>query len=295
MAPSEGSVSISSWTENNGLRSPNYSFTGTVPTNFTARIAPQLVGLGLLEAIEETDIQALADEADSNGDGISGRLQLVTDAVTGETRIGRFGWKASQPSVRQQVAAALNTDIGVMTSIFPNPDCGSSQTNCGAAGSEMSDQHLDELTAYIALLGVSARRDLDDPVALQGEALFGSAGCTGCHSETFQTSPYHPHAELRDQTIHPYTDLLLHDMGPGLASTLTEGNAAGNEWRTAPLWNIGLTAGVSGGEAYLHDGRARTLHEAIMWHGGEAEASKQAYDNLTQAEKDALVAFLESL
>ena len=230
----EGSISIAGWTENNGLRHPNYSFTGTVPTNFTARIAPQLVGLGLLEAIEETDIQALADEADSNGDGISGRLQLVTDAVTGETRIGRFGWKASQPTVRQQVAAALNTDVGVMTSIFPNPDCGSSQTNCGASGPEISDQRLDELTAYIALLGVSARGDLDDPVALQGEVLFESAGCADCHTETYQTSPYHPHAELRDQTIHPYTDLLLHDMGPGLASTLTERNAAGNEWRTAP-------------------------------------------------------------
>ena len=108
-------------------------------------------------------------------------------------------------------------------------------------------------------------------------------------------SPYHPHAELRDQTIHPYTDLLLHDMGPGLASTLTEGNASGSEWRTAPLWNIGLTAGVSFGEAYLHDGRARTLNEAILWHGGEAEASKQNYVGMTQSEKDALIAFLKSL
>ncbi len=292
---SEGSVSIGSWTENNGLRSPNYSFTGTAPTNFSARIAPQLVGLGLLEAIDEADILALADEADSNSDGISGRLQLVTDAVTSETRVGRFGWKASQPTIKQQVAAALNTDIGVMTSVFPNPDCGSSQTNCGPAGSEITDQRLDELSSYIALLGVSARRDLSDSVALQGETLFSSANCTGCHTETFQTSPFHPHAELRDQTIHPYSDLLLHDMGPGLASTLTEGNAAGNEWRTAPLWNIGLTSGVSAGEVYLHDGRARTLHEAIMWHGGEADASRQAYENMTQGEKDAVIAFLESL
>ena len=126
-------------------------------------------------------------------------------------------------------------------------------------------------------------------------ALFSSIGCTGCHTDTFQTSPYHPHAELRDQTIHPYTDLLLHDMGPGLASTLVEGNASGAEWRTAPLWNIGLTAGVSGGEAYLHDGRARNLSEAILWHGGEAEASKQAFVGMTQGEKDALIAFLKSL
>ena len=132
--------------------------------------------MGLLEAIDEADIAALADENDSNSDGISGRMRLVTDAVTSETRIGRFGWKASQPSVKQQVAAALNTDVGVMTSVMPDPDCGASQTNCGPAGSELSDQHLDELTAYIALLGVSARRDLADPVALQGEALFDQHG-----------------------------------------------------------------------------------------------------------------------
>ena len=195
----------------------------------------------------------------------------------------------------RQSAAALNTDIGVMTSIMPAPDCGSQQAGCGAVGSELADQHLDNLAAYTSLLGVSARRDLTDPVALQGEALFSTIGCDGCHTPAFQTSPYHPHAELRDQTIHPYTDLLLHDMGPGLASNLAEGNASGAEWRTAPLWNIGLTAGVSGGEAYLHDGRARTLDEAIRWHGGEADASQQAYVGLTQGEKDALIAFLKSL
>ena len=291
----EGSVSISSWSESNGLRTPNFSFSGVTPTNFSARIAPQLVGMGLLEAIVEADIEALADPNDTNGDGISGRMQLVTDAETGQTRIGRFGWKASQPSVRQQVAAAFNTDMGVMTSIFPNPDCGASQSGCGPSGAELSDVHLDNQSAYVSLLGVSARRDLDNPVALQGEALFDSAGCTGCHTDTFQTSTYHPHAELRDQSIHPYTDLLLHDMGPGLASTLSEGNASGSEWRTPPLWNIGLTAGVSFGEAYLHDGRARNLNEAILWHGGEAETSKQAFIGMTQSEKDALIAFLKSL
>ncbi|NNM12299.1 MAG: hypothetical protein HKO60_10295, partial [Pseudomonadales bacterium] len=292
---SEGSVSISSWTENNGLRTPVYSFTGISPANYSARIAPQLVGLGLLEAIDEADIVALADETDSNGDGISGRLHYVTDAVTSETRIGRFGWKATQPSVKQQVASALNTDVGVMTSVLPNPDCGSAQTNCGSSGSELSDQHLDELSAYISLLGVSARRGLDDATALAGETLFATAGCNSCHVKTFQTSQYAPHAELRNQIIYPYTDLLLHDMGPGLASSLGEGSAAGNEWRTAPLWNIGLTAGVSGGQGYLHDGRARTLHEAIMWHGGEAAASQAAYDAMPAGDQAALIAFLQSL
>lgn len=291
----ESSVTLANWIESNGLRSPNFSFGAVVPTNFSARIAPQLVGLGLLEAIDESDIIALADENDSNNDGISGRPQFAVDAVSGQLRLGRFGWKATEPTVKQQVAAALNTDVGVMTSIFPAPDCGSAQSNCGNVGSELSDEQLGELSSYIALLGVSARRDVNDPEALQGEMLFNSADCNACHVETFQTSAFHPHAELRDQTIHPYTDLLLHDMGPGLASTLIENQAGGSEWRTAPLWNIGLTAGVSGGEAYLHDGRARNLHEAIMWHGGEAENSRQAYEAMTPGEQQALITFLKSL
>ncbi|MBT8137428.1 MAG: discoidin domain-containing protein [Gammaproteobacteria bacterium] len=291
----EGSVTIASWTESNGLRSPNFAFTPGTPVNFSARIAPQLVGLGLLESIPETEIEAMADPDDVNGDGISGRMHLVTDPENGQTRLGRFGWKASQAKLKHQVAAALNTDVGVMTSLLPSPDCGSAQSGCGPAGGELADEYLEKLTAYIALLGVSARRDLDDTQALQGEALFNSSGCAACHAANLQTSPYHPHAELRDQTIHPYTDLLLHDMGPGLAATLAEGDASGAEWRTAPLWGIGLTAGVSGGEAYLHDGRARNLTEAILWHGGEAEASKQAFEGLSQSEKDALIAFLNSL
>ncbi len=291
----EGSVSLESWTESNGLRSPNFAFAPSPPAQFSARIAPQLVGIGLLEAIVEADIEALADPNDDNSDGISGRLQLVTDPVTGQSRVGRFGWKAGEASVRHQVAAALNTDIGVMTASRPNPDCGVSQFDCGTSNIELSENNVDKLAAYVSLLGVRARRDLENPVALQGEALFGSAGCTGCHTDTLQTSPYHPHAELRDQTIHPYTDLLLHDMGPGLASTLGEGEASGAEWRTAPLWGIGLTAGVSEGEAYLHDGRARTLTEAILWHGGEGEASRQAFASMSQSDQNAVLAFLKSL
>lgn len=291
----EGSVSIASWTEMAGLRMPNFQFGGTVPSHFSARIAPQLVGMGLLEAIQESDVEALADPNDLNGDGISGRVRLVPDIETGDLRFGRFGWKAEQPTVRHQVAAALNTDMGVMTSVRPDPDLGSMQQVGGASGSEISDEHLDNLSAYVALLGVSARRDLDDSTALAGEALFSSLGCAACHVPTFQTSPYHPHAELRDQTIHPYTDLLLHDMGRGLASTLLEDGAEKAEWRTAPLWNIGLTDGVSGGEAYLHDGRARTLHEAIRWHGGEGEASRQAYEGLSAGDQAAVIAFLRTL
>ena len=151
------------------------------------------------------------------------------------------------------------------------------------------------MTRYVALLGVGARRDLSDAQALQGEVLFSSANCTACHTPTLTTSPYHPNAELRNQTIHPYTDLLLHDMGPGLADNMGEGVATGSEWRTAPLWNIGLTAGVSGGEAYLHDGRAQTLEEAILWHGGEAEDSKEVFRNMSAADRAALIKFLQSL
>src|SRR5205814_10446297 len=151
------------------------------------------------------------------------------------------------------------------------------------------------LTRYIALLGVAARRDLSNAQALQGEQLFTTANCVKCHTPTLTTSPYHPLTELRNQTIHPYTDLLLHDMGAGLADNLGEGSATGSEWRTSPLWSIGLTAGVSGGEAYLHDGRARSLEEAILWHGGEAEAAKETFRTMTAADRTALIQFLKSL
>lgn len=293
--PPEGSASIVSWNESGGLRSPNVQFNGPTPAAFSLRVAPQLVGMGLLESIVESDVLALADPTDATGDGISGRIRMVPDLLTGDARLGRFGWKAAEPTVRHQMAAALNTDIGVMTSMRPLPDRGPLQTPSGSSGAELDDEQLDRLTAYVALLGVSARRDLDDPQALAGEALFSSLNCTACHTPTFQTSAFHPHAELRNQTIHPYTDLLLHDMGPGLASTLDEDGASGAEWRTAPLWNIGLTAGVSGGEGYLHDGRARTLEEAIRWHGGEGEAAKQAYMALTPGDRAAVIAFLQSL
>lgn len=291
----EGGIRLSGWQAVGNLREPLYQFSGTNPAHYSVRIAPQLVGMGLLEAVPESALLNLADPGDTNGDGISGRLQIVADPQTGEPRIGRFGWKAGKASVRHQVAAALNTDMGVMNSLFPVPDCGAAQANCGAAGSEISNTHLDNLSAYVSLLGVRARRGLNDVTANRGETLFSDAGCAGCHTPTLPTSPHHPHAELRDQTIHPYTDLLLHDMGPGLADNLGEGRASGAEWRTPPLWGIGLTAGVSGGEAYLHDGRARTLDEAIRWHGGEGESAKQAYMGLSAADKNALIRFLQTL
>jgi CxxC motif-containing protein (DUF1111 family) len=297
--PNEGTVTIASYTTVNGqygdatpysLLKPNYSFSGTTPAFFSARIAPQLVGLGLLEAVSESTVAALADPEDANADGISGRMQTVLDPDTGHQRLGRFGHKGGKARVSHQIASALNTDMGVTTAIFPKSD--GETTNSPV---ELSASDLDLMTRYVALLGVGARRDLSDAQALQGEQLFATAQCVRCHTPTLTTSPYHPMTELRNQTIRPFTDLLLHDMGPGLADNMGEDAATGSEWRTPPLWNIGLTAGVSGGEAYLHDGRARTLEEAILWHGGEAEASKEAFRTMSAADRAALIKFLKSL
>jgi len=210
--------------------------------------------------------------------------------VTGDPRLGRFTSKAGQASIRSQIAAALNTDMGITTDVFPKLDDGSTTPSA-----EVDNAELDEMNRYISLLAVSARRDLENPEALRGEAVFEALNCSDCHTPTMTTGEYHPMAELRKQTIHAYTDLLLHDMGPGLADNLGEGQASGAEWRTAPLWNIGLTNDVSGGEAYLHDGRARTLEEAILWHGGEGEASKEAFRNASSVDRDALIKFLKSL
>lgn len=297
--PAEGGATISGYTDFTGtygdgapysLRKPNYSFQGVTPAFFSARLAPPLVGMGLLEAIGEASIVTLADPNDSNQDGISGRIQQVTDPETGVQRLGRFTAKAGKAKLSHQIAAALNTDMGVTSAVFPLLD---GQTTAGPQ--ELAAAELDKMTRYVALLGIGARRDLNDPQAIRGQQVFASAQCVKCHTPDLTTSPFHPLTELRSQTIHPYTDMLLHDMGSGLADNMGEDGAAGSEWRTPPLWGIGLTAGVSGGEAYLHDGRARTLEEAILWHGGEAEASKQSFRSLPAADRAALIKFLKSL
>lgn len=308
-AASEGQVSIAFWSESNGLRKPNYQFSGVTPARFSARVAPQLVGMGLLEAIPESAILAKEDINDANGDGISGRANRITDPITGQTRLGRFGYKAGTTSVKHQVAAAFNADMGVMTSVLPNPDCGSAQTDCGSSGSELSDTHLTNLVKYISTLGVRPQRNINDAAVQRGETQFTSLGCVACHTPTHVTSQYHPLGELRSQTIKPYTDMLLHDMGPDMADTLGEGQASGAEWRTAPLWGLGLSACVTGGvtnaaqgaqvctpvHSYLHDGRARSIEEAILWHGGEGQSSKNAYQSLSASQKQDVLRFLESL
>ncbi len=207
------------------------------------------------------------------------------------------------------MAAALNTDMGVMTSMLPAPDCGSDQDDCGNEdGEELPDEHLDDLVKYVSLLGVRARRALADPEALRGEEVFHDVGCGECHRSEVITTAFHPLAELRSQSISPYTDLLLHDLGPGMADSLGEGDATGAEWRTAPLWSIGLGPCVTGGtegpnqaqtctpkESYLHDGRARTLTEAIRWHGGEGAGSRETFEQLEPEDQSALLRFLVTL
>jgi CxxC motif-containing protein (DUF1111 family) len=299
----EATVHIAGYTQFSGkfadgepfaLSKPDYMFDPETPDYYSVRLTPQLVGLGLLEAVSENTVLAFADPDDADQDGISGRAQFVSDPQTAQLRLGRFGYKASQPKLVHQIAGALNSDMGVTTSIFSELDRGETQPQIRSM-IELSDTELDNMYRYIATLGVPARRDLDNAQARVGERLFTTLNCAGCHRIEMGTSPYHPLAELRNQSIQPFTDLLLHDMGAELADSLGEHSASGAEWRTPPLWGIGLTAGVSGGEAYLHDGRARSLTEAILWHGGEAEASKEAFRNLPAPQRASVIAFLKSL
>ncbi|MGE9294663.1 MAG: di-heme oxidoredictase family protein, partial [Puniceicoccales bacterium] len=220
---------------------------------------------------------------DANGDGISGRINGVTDPETGSQAIGRFGWKASQPSVRVQTGLALREDMGLGNPVYP------------ADGLDLTPEEFNDLTLYARALGVPLRRNFDDPDVLAGEQLFAAMNCAACHKPEVTTGNGHALTELRNQTIRPYTDLLLHDMGPGLADQVREGSATGSEWRTPPLWGIGRTEEVSGHTRFLHDGRAHSLEEAILWHGGEAEASRDAYKALSVSERAQVIDFLRSL
>ena len=273
------------------LRKPELQFSGVIPAYHSLRMAQPLVGLGLLEAIPESAILALADPDDANRDGISGRARFVPDPSNSLIlRLGRFAHKAAQPKVIHQIAHALNRDMGVVSELFPVLDGEKSPRPA-----EVSNTELDQLNRYAVLLGVAAQRYLQDPQVVRGRTLFSTASCVACHTPSFTTSAYHPKGELRNQTIRPFTDLLLHDMGPGLADSMAEGDVTGAEWRTAPLWNIGLTAGVAGGEGYLHDGRARTIEEAILWHGGEAEQAKENFRKMSATDREAVVKFIRSL
>ncbi|MEE2731761.1 MAG: di-heme oxidoredictase family protein [Pseudomonadota bacterium] len=266
---------------------------------FSMRIAPPMIGLGLLEALSDAQIKAQADPEDADGDGISGRWNPVWDVTRQQLVLGRFGWKAEQPTLRQQNAAAFNGDIGITSSLFPAENCTSVQAACRQAPQggvpEVSDKILNLVTFYTSHLAVPKRRNADDPQVKAGEAVFMDAGCAGCHRVQYVTPALADRAPLSEQTIHPYTDLLLHDMGPELADDRPVFSASGSEWRTPPLWGIGLTGVVSGFEHYLHDGRAQSLLEAILWHGGEGKPSRDYVVQTSPVKRDALLAFLNSL
>jgi CxxC motif-containing protein (DUF1111 family) len=269
------------------------------------RVTPQMIGLGLVEQIHPADLMANADPDQRNGDGISGKPNMVRDQ-TGRLVIGRFGWKASVPNIRMQAAGAFAGDIGISTPLAPAfwGDCSEAQTACrkapdGVQGqlgkTEEPDPVLDLVTFYAENLAVPARRDVDNLQVLRGKKLFYESGCAACHVPKFVTRRGAPTPAHRFQRIWPYSDFLLHDMGEGLADGRPVGDAGGSEWRTAPLWGIGLTGTVSGHTYFLHDGRARNLLEAILWHGGEAQKAREAVTRMNRAKRDALMRFLESL
>ena len=293
------------------LRQPTYTAAdlGYGPLHpqamLSPRVAPQMIGLGLLEAIPAADILANADPEDADGNGISGRANIVWSVEYDQPMLGRFGLKAGAPTVRHQSAGAFAGDIGISNPLFPAAwgECTAQQVDCRAAPhgdgddrvQEIGQEGLDLVTFYSRNLAVPARRDVSDAQVLRGKELFHGIGCTSCHRPAYVTHRLDDQPEQSFQLIWPYTDMLLHDMGDGLADGRPEARATGREWRTPPLWGIGLTWQVSGHSYFLHDGRARSLLEAVLWHGGEAEAQRDAVIGMPAEDRAALIRFLESL
>jgi len=263
----------------------------------SARVAPPLVGVGLLDAVPDDEIRAIA--ADQQRKGLRGRPNIVWDLINGREALGRFGYKANQPSVEQQIVFAYHADLGVTSRWFPEENCTAVQLQCLAeppgGHPELPEAFLHPVLFYARALSVPARRGVAEAQVKRGEALFATAGCDGCHLPTLQTGEYVPLPALSHQIIHPYTDLLLHDMGDALADGRPDFHAGPRDWRTAPLWGLGLSQTVNGNGTLLHDGRARDVTEAILWHGGEALASREAFRNMPKPEREALIAFLRSL
>jgi CxxC motif-containing protein (DUF1111 family) len=260
------------------------------------RVAPIMIGLGLLEAIDEGRLRELADPDDQDGDGVSGRLNQVYSE--GEYRIGRFGWKAEQPSLRMQSAGAFLGDIGITSQPFPDGECTEIEAECreanGGGAPEIDDLLLGRVETYSRLLAPPVRERWNDLRTVEGRRLFSDSGCASCHTPRHVTGDAEL-AELSRQVIYPYTDLLLHDMGEELSDARPAFDAEGNEWRTPPLWGIGRIPAVNGHDRLLHDGRARGVAEAVLWHGGEGEAAREAFRALSADKRAALVEFVESL
>jgi len=294
------------------LRRPTYSITDLAygdldpATTLSPRVTQPMLGLGLVQAIHEADILALADPDDADGDGISGKAAVAIDPKTGRQTLGRFGWKAQAATVRQQSAEAFALDIGISTPEVPLPDgdCTPAQTAClerpngvqkRLGDAEAPPPVMDLVTFYAENLAVPARRRASFPETLAGKRVFYETGCVSCHHPKFVTRRDAGNKAHAFQLIWPYSDFLLHDMGEGLADGQPVGVATGREWRTPPLWGIGLTKTVNGHTFFLHDGRARNLTEAILWHGGEAQAARDRFAALEKQDRDALLTFLESL
>jgi len=285
------------------LRKPTYTLQNpyipfSVPYMLSPRLAPPLIGIGLLDDIPESTIQSFVDAGDQNGDGISGKVNMVYDPSSGETKIGRFGLKANTNSLLTQVATAYQQDMGV-TSYIQTAESSFGQSQFPWATNtdkpELADSLLNFVTFYVRTLAVPARRMVNDPDVQAGSVIFNQINCAGCHRPTIMTGPDFNLPQLSGQRIHPYTDLLLHDMGEGLADNRPDYLATGTEWKTKALWGLGLLQKTTGVAYYLHDGRARSIEEAILWHDGEAAKSKQAFTSLTQTERNQLIKFLNSL
>jgi CxxC motif-containing protein (DUF1111 family) len=294
------------------LRKPTYSVSKLAygplahDTTLSPRVAPPMMGMGLIEAIADADILAHADPEDDDGDGISGTPALARDHRSGAPALGRFGFKAQNATVRDQVAAAFSGDMGLSTPDRPNPngDCTERQPACLSlptgvqprlGDTEAPDPVMDLVTFYSKNLAVPMRRDVGEAHVLSGKQHFYASGCATCHVPKFVTRRDADHKAQSFQLIWPYSDFLLHDMGEGLADGQAVGVASGREWRTQPLWGIGLTQTVNGHSFFLHDGRARNLTEAILWHGGEAQTARDAFAALPADDRAALLSFLESL
>ncbi len=283
------------------LQKPLYSIIDPyieLPENvlISPRIGMPVFGLGLLEAIPEKDILANADEFDADKDGVSGKPNYVWDTVTETVQLGRFGWKAGAANILAQSAGAYSGDMGLTTRIFTiESSYGQSNGSTETGIIEVSDEELNAVAFYCQTLGVPAARNLDNKQVINGSKIFKKIGCAQCHTPSFKTGNNPDIPELSNQTIYPYTDMLLHDMGEELADNRSEYKATGSEWKTRPLWGIGLTNVTSGHTSFLHDGRARNITEAILWHGGEAENSRNSFIDLSTQEREALLAFVNAL
>lgn len=286
------------------LRKPLINFDklvyGKLPNNIlsSSRVAPAVFGMGLIEAVSDATLLALSDPNDDNKDGISGRVNRVYSSSIGVNAIGRFGWKASVATLAEQNLTAALGDIGITSPLAPQQNCMAQQTACLSAmhggEPELSSVFAEKLNQYVQTLGVPQQR-LHSPQSKLGEVLFREFQCHACHIETLSTGTQSSRAYLRKQTLHAYTDLLLHDMGPGLADGRPDFQATGSEWRTAPLWGLGLVPVVNDHNNYLHDGRARGLAEAILWHGGEADRAKELFRTASKAQREALLIFLQEI